>query len=252
MTALTPVCGFVPMRREPGDRNEMVSQILFGEWAELVHKEGNWLNIKTLFDGYTGWVYKNSMNEGNIPLGEKYGMVCAQVTVATDLHKSCSVLLPSGSVLQDYAEGHFTANHTEYRIENTDDTCIPGKDIDIEETGKSLLSVPYLWGGRCGFGFDCSGLTQHLCRLKGISVPRDAGMQSLVGQTINFVNEAKKGDLLFFDNEEGAIVHTGIVLEPGKVLHASGKVRIDRFDHQGIFNSESGAYSHKLRVIKRV
>jgi cell wall-associated NlpC family hydrolase len=115
-----------------------------------------------------------------------------------------------------------------------------------------FLNAPYLWGGKTPFGIDCSGFTQTVYKLNGIKLLRDAYQQAEQGETLSFVEEAEAGDLAFFDNEEGRIVHVGIVLDNNKIIHASGKVRIDGFDHHGIFNNEKRDYSHKLRLLKRI
>jgi cell wall-associated NlpC family hydrolase len=107
-----------------------------------------------------------------------------------------------------------------------------------------------MWGGRTPFGIDCSGFTQMVYRMAGIPLYRDVQQQALQGQVRGFAEEAQPGDLAFFDDEEGRIIHTGIVLEEGKIIHASGSVRIDTLDHQGIFNRDSGSYTHMLRVIR--
>ena len=114
------------------------------------------------------------------------------------------------------------------------------------------LNSPYLWGGRSPFGIDCSGFTQMVFKLNGIKLPRDAYEQAEIGKTLNFIEETQKGDLAFFDNEEGKIIHTGIIIDKNKIIHSSGKVRIDNLDHYGIFNAETGKYSHNLRLIKKV
>jgi len=114
------------------------------------------------------------------------------------------------------------------------------------------LNAPYLWGGRTPFGIDCSGFTQMVYRQYGASIPRDASQQAKKGETLSFLEECLPGDLAFFDNAEGAITHVGIVLEDGKIIHASGRVRVDCFDHSGIYNAELGRHTHKLRVLKRL
>ena len=115
-----------------------------------------------------------------------------------------------------------------------------------------FLNAPYLWGGRSPFGIDCSGFTQIIYKSIGFKLPRDAYQQATIGQTLSFIEESESGDLAFFDNEEGKIIHVGIMLSDNKIIHASGKVRIDSIDHQGIFNAETNRYSHKLRIIKRI
>ncbi|HEX2935487.1 MAG TPA: C40 family peptidase, partial [Bacteroidales bacterium] len=127
-----------------------------------------------------------------------------------------------------------------------------GSPIEIEEVARKFLHAPYLWGGRTVFGIDCSGFTQIVYKMNGIGIPKDAYQQAEIGEPVQFVEDTRTGDLAFFDNEEGRITHTGIILGKSEIIHASGEVRIDKFDHQGIFNEEDNAYSHKLRLIKRI
>ena len=81
---------------------------------------------------------------------------------------------------------------------------------------------------------------------------RDASEQATQGQSLSFIEESEPGDLAFFDNEEGLINHVGIILEDNHIIHAHGKVRIDRLDHSGIYNAEKRIHTHKLRVIKKI
>ncbi len=112
--------------------------------------------------------------------------------------------------------------------------------------------APYLWGGRTFWGIDCSGFTQLIYKIAGLQLPRDAWQQAEIGETIDFLNETKLGDLAFFDNENGRITHVGIMNGQGEILHASGKVRIDLIDSYGVFNETKGKHTHKLRTIKRM
>ena len=89
-------------------------------------------------------------------------------------------------------------------------------------------------------------------RQYGASIPRDAGQQAKKGRSLSFLEECLPGDLAFFDNTEGAITHVGIVLEDGKIIHASGRVRVDSLDQSGIYNALLGRHTHKLRVLKRL
>jgi cell wall-associated NlpC family hydrolase len=116
----------------------------------------------------------------------------------------------------------------------------------------TFLNAPYMWGGRSPFGIDCSGFTQAVYKLKRIKLLRDASQQSTLGEPLSFLTEAEPGDLAFFDNEEGLISHVGIITDQQHIIHASGKVRIDRIDHEGIYNDEEKRYTHLLRIIKRI
>ncbi|NOR88170.1 MAG: hydrolase Nlp/P60, partial [Bacteroidales bacterium] len=128
----------------------------------------------------------------------------------------------------------------------------PSNRDGIVEMTELFINAPYLWGGKTPFGVDCSGLTQSVYKMAGIQLKRDASQQATQGEVLNFLEEALPGDLAFFDNEEGHITHVGIILADNEIIHASGKVRIDKIDHQGIYNIELGKYTHQLRLIKRM
>ena len=123
---------------------------------------------------------------------------------------------------------------------------------EILKIAYTYLNTPYLWGGKTAFGIDCSGFTQQVYRVCGYSIPRDAKDQAMLGDTLSFVEESTAGDLAFFDNEEGQIIHVGILLGNNRIIHAHGQVRIDMIDQTGIFNSEKGKHTHTLRVIKKI
>jgi len=89
-------------------------------------------------------------------------------------------------------------------------------------------------------------------KLNGYHLLRNAAMQSGQGEALSFIEESEPGDLAFFDNSEGEIIHVGIILKDHYIIHAHGKVRIDRLDHSGIYNAEKNRHTHKLRVIKKI
>jgi cell wall-associated NlpC family hydrolase len=122
----------------------------------------------------------------------------------------------------------------------------------LEKVALRFLHAPYLWGGRSPLGIDCSGFTQVLYKCLGIAIPRDAYQQADIGKTVNFAEEATLGDLAFFQNETGKITHVGMILKDKKIIHSSAMVRIDTFDHFGIFNADTNKYSHQLKIIKRI
>ena len=112
------------------------------------------------------------------------------------------------------------------------------------------MNSPYLWGGRAFYGIDCSGLTQVVYKIFGIRITRNSYQQIKMGHTVEFIREAQPGDLAFFDDKEGNIKHVGILLDQKRIIHASGLVRIDKIDHQGIYHEGKNKYTHKLRLIK--
>ena len=114
------------------------------------------------------------------------------------------------------------------------------------------MNAPYLWGGKTPFGIDCSGLSQMVYKINGYKIPRDAKDQVNFGTDLGFIEESKEGDLAFFDNDEGEIIHVGILLKNNYIIHASGYVKIDRIDQTGIYDLNKKKHTHKLRTIKNI
>ena len=245
----------VPVRLEPSDKSELVSQLLFGEMVEILDKKENWRKVKIVYDNYLGWVDKKQLFEVteeviNDTLNSTTVLSGDLVQLAVwDKNQICPLVF--GSTLPLYNDGHFHIGETEFSFEGN---IIEIKKPDISrivENAYMFLNAPYLWGGRSPFGIDCSGFTQLVFKLCGIKLFRDAAQQAEQGITVNVLEESKPGDLAFFENTDGKITHVGIILTRNQIIHASGRVRIDNLDHQGIFNEESKNYSHNLRLIKR-
>jgi hypothetical protein len=250
--------GFVPVRKDPSEASEMVTQVLFGETFRILGHEGAWLHISADFDSSEGWLRNyaihrfEAMNEAEKTSLAGYRIVAAPSIRLLDPTDRQTQLLPAGSIYP-LASGKTLSLHGRvFDLVSEAGLVRPGPDLDPEEIGQGLLSIPYLYGGRCGFGFDSSGLVQLICRMMGIVLPRECHLQSELGTTINFTHEIQPGDLAFFDNTAGEIYHAGIVLHGGLILHAYDRVRIDKLDQQGIFNLEKEAYTHRLRIIKRL
>ncbi len=248
----------VPCRKEPSDRSEMVTQLLFGDIFEITETQGSWCRIKINYDDYDCWIDKKQF----LPIAfQTYELLAAEPIICSNEfvqiinHKNTSHQIPIvlGSTLPNYDSGDCLIENQQYNFEGEVTTGQYSNDKNnIVETAIQYLNSPYLWGGKTPFGIDCSGFTQMVYKLNGIKLKRDAYQQAEQGEILSFVEEAEAGDLAFFDNEEGRIVHVGIVLDNNKIIHASGKVRIDGFDHHGIFNNDKKDYSHQLRLLKRI
>ena len=226
-----------PVRAENSDRAEIVTEILFGESADILEVNKNWTKIKMHYDGYEGWMDTKQIK----PVAEDY-LANRKVTMITE-HFS-SIMTNDGRTLLSMG------SEVEYPA------VASRRSHDVREsialTAKEFLNVPYLWGGKSFFAVDCSGFTQLVYKIHNIKLPRDAYQQAEVGEVLSFVEESQPGDLAFFENSEGKIIHVGIMLENQKIIHASGKVRIDTLDSTGIFNKEMNKHTHKLRVIKSI
>ena len=242
----------IPLRKEASDRSEMTSQVLFGETFEVLEENEKWAMIRLDHDDYEGWIDRKQVSTGTSD-GSSSAIVNTLLTFAKN-ESGELLVLPCGSYLPNFSGDQFSIQGHAYTLKTglADQT-----GITIRELAMPFLNVPYLWGGRTFMGIDCSGFSQVVMRLCNTAIPRDAYQQAETGEIVSFIEEARTGDLAFFDNAEGRITHVGIVLvndtdNSHKIIHASGKVRIDTLDHQGIFNAEMNTYSHKLRLIKRL
>lgn len=242
--------GFVPLRHEPYGRSEMVSQVLFGEAVDILDDDGKWLFVRCRFDGYEGWLDAKSLVRSHDLPGQEVRLADRNFEVMDENGRPL-LRLPAGSVIPGKDGDRFSLSGKTFILDPDHSFRSPG-DYTIEELVDGVMGVPYIWGGRSGFGFDCSGLVQYVFRALGSDLPRDAVEQSALGHTLGFINEARAGDLAFFDDAEGLIHHVGMIMGEGYILHASGRVRIDRIDQQGIYDREKGEYTHKLRVLKRI
>lgn len=243
---------FVPLRSGPSHKTEMLSQVLFGEKYKVTDKTGSWMKIETLFDEYTGWIDMDHLQH-TINNSESKGLVLNKCLLCYKPDKTRIVLEPGCEIYEPDFEGKvFYAGNNQYTTGSEFDINSVSAGHSVTDSAMKFLNSPYIWGGRIPSGIDCSGLTQLVYKIHGIAIPRDSWKQAEAGLTIDFIDQAEPGDLVFFDNDRGKISHVGIILSRGLVIHASGRVRIDSIDHQGIFKAETGGYSHHLRMIKRI
>lgn len=252
------VLSVIPVRKNPSEQSEMVTQVLFGESFEVLQSKLNWLFVRLDYDHYEGWIdlkhchfiskrYYNNLNRNKL-------------FVSSDIYKNVTskevgeTTLVAGSSIPNYKQKMaFKAYQTNYRFRGFPERNhrMPLREAIVYHA-KKYLNAPYLWGGRTPFGIDCSGFVQVVYKICGVRIPRDTAHQVELGSSVNFVNEARPGDLAFFDNKDGRIIHVGIVLEGARIIHASGQVRIDYIDHEGINNKDSLRYTHPLRVVKNI
>jgi gamma-D-glutamyl-L-lysine dipeptidyl-peptidase len=243
---------FVPLRSGPSHRSEMLSQILFGEKYTIVDKSGNWMKIEALFDKYTGWIDMDHLQH-SLAEGSSRGHVLNRALLCYKNDKTKMVLEAGCEVFNpDFEDKMFFVGKNIYTTGNDFSNSYISTNDSLPDTALKFINSPYNWGGRVPSGIDCSGLTQLVYKIHGMTIPRNSGEQVEVGKNVEFIDDAQPGDLVFFDNERGRISHVGMVFSRGLVIHASGRVRIDTIDHQGIYKKEIGGYSHHLRKIKRI
>lgn len=242
-----------PLRKEEAHRSEMISQVLFGELAEVLEDGKQFTRIRCVYDGYEGWCQRNQLavadpslvNTGNTLMAPEWHNMAALNGQPLHLSLGTSLGMFHHNKLQ------VGDNNIVYlgKIWDTRDAVFA--EDNIRSLAIQFINTPYLWGGRSIYGIDCSGFSQLLFRFFNIRLPRDAYQQAAEGEVVGFLQEAVCGDLAFFDNEEGKITHVGILFAPDIIIHASGKVRIDKIDNMGIINTDTGERTHTLRIVKR-
>ncbi|MDG1504198.1 MAG: C40 family peptidase [Flavicella sp.] len=245
----------VPLRSEPSNKAELVSQVVFGEHFKVLEMRKEWSKIRLAFDKYEGWVdnkqYLAITKEDYSDLDKQQPVLAGNlVDYITDSAGVLS-LITLGATLPNFKDAALSIGASHYQYEGAH---VEGQHpkTQLLNTAFLFLNTPYLWGGKTPFGIDCSGFTQMVYKLNGYALLRDASQQATQGETLSFIEESEPGDLAFFDNQEGIITHVGIIMKDNYIIHAHGKVRIDRLDHSGIYNVDSKRHTHKLRVIKKI
>ena len=240
--------GIVPMRLEPTDTSELVSQLLYGDVFKVLEQRKKWSKIRSAFDKYEAWIdnkqYLEISKEEYTELSKSDLKLSKDLVeyITDDQNNLYPIPLGANVGATDLLKHTFEGN------------LIIGKQdkSEIVNTAFLYMNAPYLWGGKTPFGIDCSGFTQMVYKINGYNLLRDASQQATQGEALSFIEESEPGDLAFFDNAEGDIIHVGIIMEDNYIIHAHGKVRIDRLDHSGIYNVDKNLHTHKLRVIKKV
>ncbi len=236
------------MRLETSDGSEMVSQVLYGELFKIIDSRKNWLQVRLHHDLYEGWVDIKHVHE--IPESDYNNLSEGQHYFSTEI--TASIVHPDNSLSRVTLGAQLSSCAFLNDTHSLQSRAVNADKNSLVLESKKLLNAPYLWGGRTPFGIDCSGFTQLVYRLCGINIKRDASQQASEGEALSFIEEASPGDLAFFDNRDGMITHVGIIMEDNYIIHAHGKVRVDRLDQTGIYNEQENYHSHKLRVIKQL
>lgn len=253
------IASIVPVRRDPSEESEQLTQLLLGEQCAVLDRLPRWTKVHSLLDGQEGWVdFKMMVLVEQLP---EYKYDTAIVTEPYTWAVSCQsprerLPLTLGTRLPDYHNGSFSVadKHYELSPQHATTTPLPFERHTIEKVLLFLQNAPYLWGGKSALGIDCSGLTQVFYALFGKQLLRNAREQITQGEGVPTLQEAHLGDLAFFnhadrDPQQTAITHVGILLSTTRIIHCSGCVHIDNIDDTGIFNA-AGERTHHLSAIR--
>ncbi len=270
-------CTVTPVRQEPSEGSEQLTQLLFGEVCEVLDRLPRWTKIRSTLDGQEGWVDFKMLSPAPISSqevkGERLkikgeGVISVPMAIAIDMETSEELMLTLGTRLPNYAHGTFEVLGKQYLI---DPACVslpisnsplgrpiggtPSYSHHVCAIAQTLLNAPYLWGGKNAMGMDCSGFTQVVYAAMGVNLLRNAREQMTQGELVPSLAEAQPGDLAFFDHADRDpkatnISHVGMLLSPTEIIHCSGCVHIDTIDEQGI-HLPDGELTHHLVQIKR-
>ena len=264
-------CTVTPVRQEPSEGSEQLTQLLFGEVCEVLDRLPRWTKIRSTLDGQEGWVDFKMLKPTPVPSlkgrENRSGVVSVPMAVATDMETGEELMLTLGTRLPNYSHGTFEVLGKQYLIDptcvstaqrSTGEADLQQSDLqrsDLATIAQSLLNAPYLWGGKNAMGMDCSGFTQVVYATQGINLLRNAREQMTQGELVPSLAEAQPGDLAFFDHADRDpkatnISHVGVLLSPTEIIHCSGCVHIDTIDEQGI-HLPDGELTHHLVQIKR-
>lgn len=251
----------VPVRSEAREGAEQNTQMLFGQLCEVLEEQPHWYRIRLEGDGQEGWVDAKMI----APIAGKdltayrkalktAAVVAFPMTYAMSENNGQTIPLTAGTRLTNYQDGRFEVLGVGFRI---DPSMVITEPLELTQDNllkavRFFINTPYLWGGKNALGMDCSGFTQVVMSLFGKSLLRNASEQVTQGRTVADLSKAKAGDLAFFDHEDGRISHVGIVIDAERIIHCSGRVKVEKLDATGIFNAETNAYSHHLVSIRRV
>jgi hypothetical protein len=234
------------IRVSPDHRSEMSSQLLFGEKLMITERDKKgWIKISCKADGYEGWCQWAQFREIDAVQYNAKDILLTEDWVNEVNVNGQSMFVPLGSLIDQKNQ----SIKFEGQLWNV--TKAKPDAATIQEVAFEFLNTAYLWGGRSVFGIDCSGFAQAVYKFLNIPLLRDAKLQATEGEVVHFLQEARCGDLAFFDDAAGEIVHVGILLNDREIIHASAKVRIDTIDNSGITNVDTGERTHQLRIIKR-
>lgn len=244
------------MRAAPDDGAEMVTQLLFGETIRINKAQQQWRHITCCFDGYEGWIDEKqyqALDTNSLKQAEDNPSYALEITQSAT-NQSHHIPIVLGATLPQYDGINFKLGNDKYWYNGQayNPLTTNHKTVVLEKIAYKYQYAPYLWGGRSPFGVDCSGFTQVVFKILGIPLKRDAYQQAEQGEEVAFIEATQPGDLVFFTNTAGKIAHVGILLDKQRIIHAYGRVRIDKIDHYGIYNEEKQTYTHQLRTIKRL
>lgn len=256
MTFAVNPLSITPVRAAPAGKSELLTQMLFGECAEVIEFKGkNWVKVRCITDNVIGCVRTGQLRTITPTEQDDYRAFWAFALDVLHPVMSAEMSRPITIGARLPLFDGLRCSLGEERLNYSGQAVFP-QDMRpsaalIIKFARRYLHAPYLHGGRSPFGIDAGALVQLVFGFTGILLPRFPAEQVTRGRTVDFVQQAQPGDIAFFEKRSGVIRHAGILLPEGRIIHAFEQVRIDRIDHYGIYNENLQKYTHKLRIVRR-
>lgn len=247
----------VPVRKESSDLTEQVTQLLFGDHYEVIRasKDKKWLHIKMAADQCEGWLDVNQHHTITSEYFDQINLADFKITIEVSswiLYKKNPLAIVMGSIVPISASELFKMEE-QFAFNGESKALSQRRDFDfIKMIALRYLHAPHQWGGRSPYGIDAAAFSQLVFKIGGYSLPRFLSQQVLHGKKVDSLSQTKPGDIVFFQDKAGKIIHTGILLEEDKIIHVLGRVRIDHLLEEGILNQETKIFSHTLSSFRRI
>jgi len=218
--------GLTNLHSQPDNRSGLCSQLLYGEYFTAYEIKDGWAWGQAARDGYVGYCRADALSPDFFPTTHHVTSLCSHIYPEPDMKippVGQVFMMSNVSVINDVPYKGFVQLADGNWIFATHISNISCSD-PIPEALK-FLYAPYLWGGRCCSGIDCSALIQLSFAAAGISVPRDSDQQEkVIGTALADDDIPRQGDIAFFPG------HVGFMLDDMHLLHANAhhmRVSID-------------------------
>ena len=250
---------FVNLYKNSTFKSEIVSQALFWEKVEIIESIDNWYKIKQ-HDNYISYIYKDYLidltghHDDLFSDKKKWFFIKDRLVEVVSIKGNCKKILSFGTLIPIIENNEndcsvlLLPDNQKYLINSNSifsfDLKLSFKDI--VDYAMNVLDVPYFWGGRSGFGFDCSGLIQHLYRFYNIILPRDCSKQIKFNKFIKVNSDYIAGDLIYF-YKSNIVDHVGMFINNNEFIHSSGYVKINSINENSIkYNNTFDSHDYNV------
>lgn len=247
----------VAVQKEAGFTQERVTSLLFGDHYEVLSqsKDKQWYYIRIYFDQVEGWIDRRQHHSISKDYFDQINQADFKITTdvtSTILYKKSPLSIVMGSIVP-ISQSELFKMEEQFAFNGESKSIGLKRDEEfLRTTALKYLNSPEQQGGKSPFGIDAQGFTQMIFKISGYLIPHEMARQSTAGKKVNEVTDMQPGDIAFFKNSNGEIIHSGIVLSANSIIHVDGQVKTDHLSHDGILNQEQKTITHPLAFLRRI